>query len=586
VAIKILLTLLLIASFLVENSFATPGSLTLFRTPGFIRPEELAPRVSFWIDIFTKHDRNTVVFHHREYPQVIFAIVDFSKEANSMTERRFSTFKKTENKHRSGAIKNAFQRLASGLPPETAMERSIESQMKFIPGGLSKYRKVVKEDLIRTQTGIKDKFEASLIRSGRYMPVLERIFAEHGLPRELTRLPFVESSFDYKAYSSVGAAGIWQFMPKTAKFFGMKIHPAIDERRDPVEATRAAAKYLIQAYNELGSWPLALTSYNHGIYGVKKAVRAMGTKDIGRIIEYHGKRPFGFASNNFYPEFLAALEVYENYHSYFPNLKLEKPLAFDEIRLGNSYFLTYLSNTLLISKQEILFLNYALSKAAIAGKVMIPRGYVLKVPKGVASRGVNLSMPEPASRAPEMSASSLYGGATHRVRQNETLLEIAKQYKTTTKDLQQINKLGTSNLREGQYLIVKKQKVTPPTQGSSYTVRKGDTLGKISRDFKISIDKLILYNRLKSKVIKPGQRIKIPESGIPKVKQSSSVNSTVRAATKAPNTELREGKVYKVRKGDSLWSISKKFNVNVDKLKKVNHLGGTSLRPGDAVIIP
>ena len=156
------------------------------------------------------------------------------------------------------------------------------------------------------------------------------------MPGELGRVPFVESSFNYDAYSSVGAAGIWQFMPwSTAKLY-MRVGSSIDERRDPIISTRAAAKYLEHAYSVLGAWSLAITSYNHGITRLSlKASKTVRTKDVAKIIKEYDGKAWGFASKNFFAEFLAALEVEKNYKRYFPNLELDRPVYFDEVQLGS-----------------------------------------------------------------------------------------------------------------------------------------------------------------------------------------------------------------------------------------------------------
>jgi len=562
--------------------YASPGTLALSRSPVLVESPGIRPRVNFWIDVFTRYGKHSSVFHHRDYPHVTFGVLDFTREAKEMSPHRLEIHKKAQKERHNDIIRAAFSRLASGQSPTSSLEKSIAGQMRTIPGGLGKYRKVLDENLIRNQTGIKEKFEEAIIRSGRYMPTMERIFAEHGLPVELTRLPFIESSFDYKAYSSVGAAGIWQFMPGTARAFKLKLTSAIDERRDPVEATKAAARYLIQAYNELGTWPLALTSYNHGIYGVKKAVRTMGTKDIESIVEHNGKRVFGFASNNFYAEFLAAIEVYENYQKYFPGIKIEQPLEFEEVPLANAFSINHIAKQLNTSKSSILPLNYALSKSAIDSRVLLPRGYSLKVPKGLAHKAGKLKLADLGMGAPENTASSLYGGATHRVRQNETIHDVAKRYKTTDEEIVKLNKLEKPEVRQGQYLVVKKKSSYKPKSGSYYYVRSGDNLGKIAAKHKVTLSSLMDYNGLKNHKIKIGQRIRIPEHA--ESTNTYKKNSNPGSSENTPN--LREGKVYKVRRGDNLWKISKRYGVSIDKIKKANQLGSSELRAGDSLIIP
>lgn len=446
------------------HASASPGYLGKAYSSRFSASPELRPRINFWINVFTRYGEHEAVVHHRDYPGIVFGSLSFVSEAQRMSPHGLEKFKKAQKTAFENKVMNSFRHLATGAQPRNSLEESIVAQMRFIPGGTAKYKRVVNERLVRSQTGIKERFADAIRRSGRYMPMLERIFREFRLPKELTRLPFVESSFDYKAYSSVGAAGIWQFMPRTAKVFGLKITPAVDERRDPVEAGRAAAKYLQTAYSELGTWPLALTSYNHGVGGVKRAVRKMGTSDINRMIEYHGKRAFGFASNNFYPEFLAALEVYDNYEKYFPGLEIESALSYDEIKLSNNFSVSYITKTLGLSIDSLKKLNYAISENAWKGRYPLPRGYVLKVPDGYGDRGSRLKMPEPVtakkrttsvrskSSQPVREVAPSVG--YHKVRKGDTLWSISRRFGVPVDTLKRLNGISGSNLQVGKVIKV------------------------------------------------------------------------------------------------------------------------------------
>src|SRR4029077_7956824 len=175
------------------------------------------------------------------------------------------------------------------------------------------------------QRGLRERFAEGIRASRRYFPEMERIFRDEGLPAELVRLPLIESCFNLQAYSKVGAAGIWQFMPKTGRLF-MRVDDLVDERRDPISSTHAAARFLGRVHDMLGSWPLAITAYNHGPDGMARAVDEVGTADIGRIVRDYRGRAFGFASRNFYAEFLAALEVEQDHRRYFGDMPLDAPL--------------------------------------------------------------------------------------------------------------------------------------------------------------------------------------------------------------------------------------------------------------------
>ena len=414
--------------------------------------------------------------------------------------------------------------------------------------------KAYQEHLVRTQTGIRDKFEAALKRSGRYMHILIQIFSKHDLPVELTRLPFVESSFDYRAYSSAGAAGIWQFMPRTGRSFGMRVDRTIDERRDIVSATNGAAKYLKQAYKSLGTWPLALTSYNHGVAGVKRKVKKLKTNDIVKIIEHPYKRLFGFASTNFYPEFLAALEVYDNYDVYFPGLKPELPRHITGYRLPHSFSAKHVIKTLGVSEETLKEYNYAIGSRVWSGNYDIPRGYVLKLPASLKTRVSALSKPEKRV---------VVAGANYVVRKGDTLSTIARRHGINVSTLKKINHLRTDRIYVGQRLKVS------TVSAKTYIVRRGDTLSAIAARHKMSIASLKKLNRLSGSRIYVGQKLKV----------STGSSQVARSANKKKVT------YHTVRRGDALWKIARKYNTSISGIKKRNNLRSDTLRIGQKLRI-
>jgi len=558
----------------VGDVWANPGVST--RHEAFRMPPKLVPRVKFWIDVFTIYGKNHAVLHHRDHPQVVFRVLDFGTEASLMPAVTLERYRKKKIKESVAEIRRALGVLAKGKPALTALELHIESQMKFIPSRTKKYKTVVSEKLIRSQTGIREKYADSLRRSGRYMHIIEEIFTrEFNLPIELTRLPFIESSFDYKAYSRVGAAGIWQFMPRTARIYSMKINSQLDERRDVIQATRGAAKYLRDAYKSLNKWPLAVTSYNHGVAGVKRKIKKMGTTNIADIVEHPTKRVFGFASNNFYPEFLAALEIYENYLWYFPGLELEQPLRIAQYKLPHSISVAHVAKKTRIDIEELKKLNYALTSNVWKGRYRVPKGYSLKVPREYAARLLELRIPEPVGAT----ASSVYGGITYRVRKGDTLGRIAGKFNTTVAKIKRLNGLTSNMVYVGQTLAVRERegkkspsasspKVVKVNAPSGYTVRRGDSLYKIARRYGMTVSELMSRNNLKSSRIKPGQKL------------------VIEGASGSSNVQPSSGKTYTVRKGDSLWSISRKFGISLTSLKKANGMRRNTIKPGQKITVP
>src|SRR5262249_35715119 len=177
---------------------------------------------------------------------------------------------------------------------------------------------------MRFQGGMRGRFAEGLVRSWSYLPEMEQIFAEAGVPIELTRLPHIESSFENRGLSKVGAAGLGQIMPATGRFY-LRVNGYVDERLHVRTATLAAAQILRENYEKLGTWPLAITAYNHGANGMKQAVATVGTTDFGIIVQRYRGPLFGFASQNFYAEFLAALDLSQNYKQYFGDLLFAEP---------------------------------------------------------------------------------------------------------------------------------------------------------------------------------------------------------------------------------------------------------------------
>jgi len=394
----------------------------------FQTPASLRGRVDFWKDVFATYGKNQVVVHHREFPQVVFGVLDFTAEAQTMSPVELSRHRANVEKETVAALKRQLELLAKGEPASTPYQEKLERVMERVPGGVNKYRRLVEEDLIRTQTGIRERYAEAIRRSWRYLPFMEQIFvSEYGLPKELTRLPFIESSFDYTAYSSVGAAGIWQFMPRTARSHHLRVGAQIDERRDPIKATRAAAEYLRSAYRSLGSWPLAITSYNHGVGGVRGKVSKAGTDDLAEIIEHPTERYFGFASSNFFPEFLAALEIFDDHKRYFPEIALEPPLRVVSYPLRSAMSVAYVSRQLGISVEELREANYAILEPVWQGRAKIPAGYTLRVPVQYRERVDTLLKPEPVSERPKNSQVSSKGSGSSRTTTTKTTSKGSKK---------------------------------------------------------------------------------------------------------------------------------------------------------------
>jgi membrane-bound lytic murein transglycosylase D len=301
---------------------------------------------------------------------------------------------------------------------------------------------------VRAQRGIKERMMEGLRRSGRYMTQMQQIFKERNLPVELTYLPLVESSFDLTARSFVGAIGIWQFMPVTGKQF-MRVNKLVDERRDPIESTRAAASLLEQNYQALGSWPLALTAYNYGAGGLARAVAQIGSDNLVDLIRTYEHPYWGFAPKNFYAEFLAAVDIGQNIEQYFPGLELHSPWVVQEIEVKKATSLAALASSRGLTQQQLLAWNHALSP----NTKMIPAGYRLKLPVDAKAEPVvvaNVQSVQPHAKAQAQVV-------RHRVKPGETLFNIARRYGASVERILQANGMHRAHLlRAGMTLLIPK----------------------------------------------------------------------------------------------------------------------------------
>jgi len=302
---------------------------------------------------------------------------------------------------------------------------------------------------VKAQRGVKERTAAGLKRSGRYIAHIQEIFRRQDLPIELTYLPIVESSYEVNARSSVGALGIWQFMPRTGREY-MRVSRGVDERRDPYESSRAAAAYLKQAYDLLGSWPLAITSYNFGQAGMARAVAEVGSDDLMDLIQKYQHPYWGFAPKQFYAEFLAAVEIGTNPKKYFPELELDAPVEIKEIELRRATPLLSVIKTSGLSRHEFLGWNPALSSTAS----VVPAGYRVKVPVDRSAEPlVTVAQLQPSARQKKPQAQVV----RHRVRPGETVFVIARRYGASVQRILEANGIRKAHLlRIGTTLVIPK----------------------------------------------------------------------------------------------------------------------------------
>src|SRR5437868_8544052 len=334
------------------------------------RPPQLERDVEFWIRVYTQIDTDAGFLHDQYNLAVVYDTLHFEPTTTPGERERVVD----RERERYGA---ALRRIAAaGDGPLSADDQRIKD-LWGAEGTPSRLHAATED--IRFQLGQADRFRAGLIRSGAWETHIAQVLANLGLPAELAVLPHVESSFNPAAYSKVGAAGLWQFMRSTGRRY-MRIDSAVDDRLDPYRSTEAAAQLLAYNYRVLGSWPLALTAYNHGAEGVRRAKETLGTDDIVRIVRTYKGRTFGFASRNFYVSFLAALEIDRNPEKYFGGVERASEARFQEVTLPAFVSIASLERVLKLDRQKLRALNPALLRAVWEGQRQVPRAYHLRLP--------------------------------------------------------------------------------------------------------------------------------------------------------------------------------------------------------------
>ena len=432
--------------FLVACFFSLPfsGALSATGNPDQVANSDfpiypsLKVNVDFWVNVFSKYSKFQGVIHDTKNLAVVYEVVQLDATNTANARKRNKAIKKAVNKKYKALLLN----LADKKQPTSKDEQRLVEL--FGPAATSSTFKAA-ASRIRCQTGLKKQFKDGLIRSGAVIDEFRRIFRSHGLPVDLVYLPCVESSYNFKAYSKFGAAGIWQFTHATGRQY-MKINYVVDERRDPYISTDAAARLLKKNFARTGEWPMAITAYNHGLAGMMRAKKARGSHE--NIINSYHSRSFKFASRNFYAEFLAARKVAKNAGHYFGQIKVHQPLQFQVIQTKGYLPVAALSETLKIRIQEIQRLNPSLRPPVFKEQKYIPKGFLLRLPQTLALK--NLSHDLSAVYHDRQKPSRF-----HRVQRGDTAGSISRLHSVKLKDLIIANNLNPrSTIYIGQNLRI------------------------------------------------------------------------------------------------------------------------------------
>lgn len=427
------------------------------------------------------------------------------------------------------------------------------------------------------QTTAKNNFSNWLARSGKYIPFMRNLLKENGLPEDLVYLALIESGFNPYAYSRSKASGPWQFIYFTGKKYGLKVNGWVDERRDPEKSTIAAAKYLKDLYDMFECWYLAAAGYNAGENKIVSAMKRYRTEDFWELAKY---RYLKQETKDYVPQMIAAALIAKDPEKYgLVGIEYQEPLQYDKVGVPKLTDLRLIAKTCEITVEELKDLNPELLRGSTPPD---NPEYEIKIPFGKKEFFLkNFKSLQTAVRAPFK---------THIVKKRETLPQIAKLYRVDIEPLLEINGLEkTSRLPTGMDLLIpfpKPQDTRPTLMASKnlngknqnsksdeiiYTIKKGDTLWSIANEMGVNIGALSRWNKLhpETKLV-PGDRLKI-----------KMIN--VYESSEEPHKENeRKEIIYVVKAGDTLWSIAKKYNVTVSKIKTWNNLNGTDrIYPAD-----
>jgi len=487
----------------------------------FPRPDILKPNIAFWRRVFGEYSENQSVIHDQRRPERIYGVLDFRADAMALPPAQLAALKNGEETAAKAGYAIALRATAAMMETPDLMSAEQRRLAALFSGDARALATAA--DFIRTQRGLKERTREAIAISGQYLPEMERIFAEAGLPRLLTRLPIVESSFNINAYSKVAAAGLWQFMPSSAKLY-MRHNQVADERRDPWTSTRAAAGHLRDDYDALGSWPLALTAYNFGRGGVARALRESNSRSLEEILaRYEGPR-FGFASRNFYAEFVAAMDVERDHKKIFGDIQRKAPVRFETVTVARYTPYRTLVQAAGVDEQTFRQLNPAYHEEVLRGRLHVPAGDTIRLPPG---RGSAFKAAYAELGEGETFSRQRQTHFSHKVKKGETLSAIARRYGVSTATLRAANGLKKDALRAGRSILVpsdgdtaapiertetrSSKKASSKSKARMHKVTSGQTLTSIAARYKVSIDALKRHNDLpQSGLIKPGMRLKIP----------------------------------------------------------------------------
>ena len=535
-------------------------------------PSALRPRVEFWIDVYGRWTTKDALLHDAQRPHRVYKII----KGKACGIKSNTSYIKEQKRQ----IRLKLERIATMIERKQSITKAKDRHyLNMFPGrSPSVIRRAARN--LRCQSGNKDGFRNALRRFGTYGPIVRRVLKDAGLHQDIQYLPFVESSYNPEAYSRVGAAGMWQIMPRTARTLGLELNATMDERLDPEAASWGAARYLKDSRKNLTVaarskkpnvtdselTPFVITSYNYGVNGMRRAIKKLGPDFLTVLNRYRTKK-FRVAVKNFYAGFLAARHVAKNSGHFFGTYSKGRPLRYDTVILRSSVSIDRIRSVFGVSQSRLKSLNPALTRFVWHGWREIPSGYSLRLPPrqgGWANKIAYLrSLPPEAGRGTPK---------RYTVRSGDTACAIASAFRVKCRDLIDMNRLGRQAvIRVGQSLQIPvrvsgKRRVLSRADPGVYTVAQGDTVCGSAHRFGVNCNSLLTANGLSSaSVLSVGRKIVIPGA----------------------LASERSGNTYTVKKGDSACAVAYNHGVPCDTLLSANELNRLArIYPGQTLRIP
>jgi len=444
----------------------------------------------------------------------------------------------------------------------------------------------VKKSLIYFQTVARDAFKKYLKRSKKYTPMMKEILNHYGLPEDLIYLSLVESGYNPHAYSWARAVGLWQFISSTGRLYDLNRNWWYDERKDPIKSTHAACRFLKDLYEQFGSWELAMAAYNGGPGRVRNSIKKQKTIDFWKM---RLKRQ----TMDYVPLIMAAAIIGKNPEKYgFDNIEFEDEVVWEEIEIDKCLELSVVAKAIGCSTKELMELNPELLRKYTPPNT---KKYILKIPIGTSHKfkKVYAGLPSPKETS----------WVRHKIKKGETVSTIAARYGVSQYAIFEANNLSRrSKIYAGKFIIVpvpldrdyfadkQKKDRNYESKNSIYTVRSGDTMWDIARAFGTTVDALRRVNYIaRSSRIYVGQKLKIPSSA-KKLKERNKPSPKIYASTENKSSSKKNSSAsnqkYKVKRGDTLWDIARKFGTTTSNLRNLNGLGRSSrIYPGQVLAV-